>query len=357
MPFDNPIVSGDGELVIDRIHSDNFITGVSGWDIEKTGLAEFQSLEARGDLSGSTITIPPNAGTGARIVIDNTGIKAYNTANQLVLELVPDIAVGAPTPEPGIIIGDSTQIQLAMFARQAPTAGGILQWFINQAHWKTAAFDVSLTGPAGGAAEVGTMTLSPPAPSSELGGLGNMQLQFQSESYDKVTNRASFIVQSNDSVNVGPVLKCSAGLTAIPSGSKFQVGNGFPGGAYSGNYSWAKTQTSSSVAPITAVAVIKEKSDYATPFTGGTFNVPVEGFYDLSMFVKPVAGITRLAAIILVNGTEVAHNESSVASVPANTVVLEQYLLPTDNVTFVPFQNSGVSANMAGFINIGRRPQ
>lgn len=50
MSFSNPIVAGD-TLIRDAIQSENFVTAVSGWRIEKTGAAEFNSLVARGEIS------------------------------------------------------------------------------------------------------------------------------------------------------------------------------------------------------------------------------------------------------------------------------------------------------------------
>ena len=47
MAFPSPITDGDGTLVIDRVKSEGFQTGVSGWQIEKDGDAEFNSLTIR----------------------------------------------------------------------------------------------------------------------------------------------------------------------------------------------------------------------------------------------------------------------------------------------------------------------
>jgi hypothetical protein len=52
LPFPAPIVSGQN-LVIPGIQSPNFVTGVSGWRINRDGSAEFNNLEIRGTFMGS----------------------------------------------------------------------------------------------------------------------------------------------------------------------------------------------------------------------------------------------------------------------------------------------------------------
>lgn len=53
MGFANPILGGGGALVYPSIHSPNFVTGVSGWDIKKDGSAEFDNLVIRGTFDGT----------------------------------------------------------------------------------------------------------------------------------------------------------------------------------------------------------------------------------------------------------------------------------------------------------------
>jgi hypothetical protein len=45
--FSNPLVGGGGGLVYPSIHSPGFVTGVTGWSINKNGTAEFNSLIIR----------------------------------------------------------------------------------------------------------------------------------------------------------------------------------------------------------------------------------------------------------------------------------------------------------------------
>ena len=72
--FNNSIVGGIGKLIREWIQSPNFVHNVSGWSINRDGSAEFQNIIARGDLSGSTLTVPEGAVNGTpRVVIDSAG--------------------------------------------------------------------------------------------------------------------------------------------------------------------------------------------------------------------------------------------------------------------------------------------
>ena len=61
MPFSNPIVGGGGSLILKSIHSPNYVTGVSGWTINKDGTAEFTGVTIRGTLQ-STNYVPLTSG-------------------------------------------------------------------------------------------------------------------------------------------------------------------------------------------------------------------------------------------------------------------------------------------------------
>lgn len=47
MPFKEPITAGN-VLILDAIESEGYVAGVSGWSIQKTGNAEFNSITIRG---------------------------------------------------------------------------------------------------------------------------------------------------------------------------------------------------------------------------------------------------------------------------------------------------------------------
>lgn len=65
MPFSNPIVGGTA-LVRPAINSPNFVTGVSGWSINRDGTAEFAAAVLRGelDLGGNVPHTPRIVFTG-----------------------------------------------------------------------------------------------------------------------------------------------------------------------------------------------------------------------------------------------------------------------------------------------------
>lgn len=62
MPFTSPVVAGV-QLVRNAIQSQNFVTGVSGWQISRNGNAEFNS----GTFRGSLVIGSPGTGSGASI--------------------------------------------------------------------------------------------------------------------------------------------------------------------------------------------------------------------------------------------------------------------------------------------------
>lgn len=65
MSFNNAIVGANDTLVRNAIQSENFVTGVSGWRIEKTGDAEFNDVDVRG-----RVEIGPD--NGPQVIIDST---------------------------------------------------------------------------------------------------------------------------------------------------------------------------------------------------------------------------------------------------------------------------------------------
>jgi hypothetical protein len=113
--FADSIIGGATKLIRAAIQSPNYVPGVSGWSINKSGTAEFDTLIVRTTLIGLTITIPAGATTGARIIIDDTGIHAYNAANVLVWDLEDsgvfslEQIVSSPLGSASIELGDLIQ--------------------------------------------------------------------------------------------------------------------------------------------------------------------------------------------------------------------------------------------------------
>lgn len=68
--FQNPVIAGSGELVIEDIHSRGYTPGVQGWSIDRNGSAEFNDITIR-----DRIEIGPDS--GPQVVIDSTPTFGY----------------------------------------------------------------------------------------------------------------------------------------------------------------------------------------------------------------------------------------------------------------------------------------
>jgi hypothetical protein len=55
--FSNPVTGGQGALIRPAIKSPNYVPGVSGWSINRTGSAEFNNLTVRGTFFGTTYVL------------------------------------------------------------------------------------------------------------------------------------------------------------------------------------------------------------------------------------------------------------------------------------------------------------
>jgi len=71
--FNNPIIGGGGGLVYPSIHSPNYLTGISGWTINKDGSAEFQNAIIRGTVQAGTFI-------GSDFIINASGTFIYDGA-------------------------------------------------------------------------------------------------------------------------------------------------------------------------------------------------------------------------------------------------------------------------------------
>jgi hypothetical protein len=93
-----------GQLAIPAISSPNFVTGVSGWTIEKNGNAEFNNLTIRGTFQGSDF------------IINSTGMFFYSPSEalgNLVLSISPSGGTGpfGETVLAGIYLTNGTAYQ------------------------------------------------------------------------------------------------------------------------------------------------------------------------------------------------------------------------------------------------------
>ena len=110
--FNNPIAGGDF-LVRPQLQSPNFVTGVSGWSINRDGSAEFQNLLARATIILGNVS-------GAHILLDSTTgvIQVFNSSGTLVgiIDSTGQIKVQDPTTGAFVSLlvppGDLPQIQV-----------------------------------------------------------------------------------------------------------------------------------------------------------------------------------------------------------------------------------------------------
>jgi len=84
VPFRDPIAGGNGALVINHLQSDNFVSGVSGWQLAKNGNMEVNNGTFRGSVQ---VGVPPAAHTflnpGNGDVMDT-----YDAQGNLVAQII-----------------------------------------------------------------------------------------------------------------------------------------------------------------------------------------------------------------------------------------------------------------------------
>lgn len=107
MPFTNEIAGGQGSLVRNWLQSQNFVTGVSGWQIRKDGNVEFNNGTFRGSITSGT-------NPGQHIVLNNglTGdaIDVYDSSNRLVAFIDNNGVIGTilqPSQDEAALRGNS----------------------------------------------------------------------------------------------------------------------------------------------------------------------------------------------------------------------------------------------------------
>jgi hypothetical protein len=89
MSFSNPVTGGQGALIRPAIKSPNYLTGVSGWTINRDGSAEFNNGVFRGTVTASTFL-------GTDFVINTFGAFFYSSA-PAAGNLIASIAPGSGT--------------------------------------------------------------------------------------------------------------------------------------------------------------------------------------------------------------------------------------------------------------------
>ena len=87
MAFANSILAGTA-LVREAINSPNFVTGVSGWSVNKDGTAEFSNMTARGSVLA---TDPNNPDRYAYVRAGSLGVVQVPPDDYLQSELTPNL--------------------------------------------------------------------------------------------------------------------------------------------------------------------------------------------------------------------------------------------------------------------------
>lgn len=88
MPFTDPIVA-DTTLVRDAIQSPDYISGSTGWTINRDGTAEFNNVTVRGTITGSVIEV---TGSSSYILVyDPSGsyIQLSDTSSSAIIDMRP----------------------------------------------------------------------------------------------------------------------------------------------------------------------------------------------------------------------------------------------------------------------------
>src|SRR5690242_11598887 len=102
MAFGNPITGGQGALIRPSVKSPNYVTGVSGWTINRDGTAEFNNGVFRG-------TVTAAAFLGTDFIINSAGFFVYNGV-PAAGNLIASIAAAAGTDGFGNAYGQGLNI-------------------------------------------------------------------------------------------------------------------------------------------------------------------------------------------------------------------------------------------------------
>lgn len=163
--FGNPVIGGDGELVIDDVHSRGYTAGVSGWSIQRNGAAEFNDVSVRGTVTATSgenevrvsasdppwttspaITLNPDQPAFAPALIQAHDISDAENEGQLNIR--------SPYPINGDLspAGDPAHLILRSDHRNTPFSGRFIQmeadtaFFMNGTNVSVNSGNVSLVG-------------------------------------------------------------------------------------------------------------------------------------------------------------------------------------------------------------------
>lgn len=303
------------------------------------------------------IVIPPGAISGERIVINSEGILGYDQNNNLVLQILPNTDLNPATLEPGIIIGEPDNVQMALFSEASNNAAALEFLYKN------------INPSEGGGLTVQTLPLSNVNPSVEVqlntGSTSNIpgaeasiilfsqdqgmtqpaQIQFQvadlpAGSYQPLT------------INPKSVVLSSSTLLQINSGGSFQLGNGLAGGAYSEEVYPPQLLIANNVATqLKGFTLADTQSDYGTKWdlVNGLWVCPVSSYYDFAMQIQFNVGLTgRCYFQAYDRFNNIVYFQSDQPLNANNTITLSgcRYIPVNTELEFILYQSSGAARQM-----------
>ena len=162
---EDPIAADDGTLIFPAIKSTNFVTGVSGWNLDRTGNAELNNVTVRGTLDVEDVS-------------DGTYVKIYdeNPGDGAVIDITTSRLRHGTSPNTGFI---GLQIQGPPVGTRQPrielgqTGTGASDMYVsadNIEFWLTAGGELSINGLDGGRGVVSSGGLS-----ASSGAIGNTE--------------------------------------------------------------------------------------------------------------------------------------------------------------------------------------
>lgn len=329
----------------------------------------------------TSLTFPPGATTGERVVIDDSGIKAYDTNGELYFSLDADTPSNSEIiMPPGATTGTRVVLnELGLtgydnsdneYFNISGSAGPDSKWILppdqaNETHaFIGSRFNINGTTVSGFAIYdvTGTQIQSAMTTGEPLMAQNIALIMYPGASQVTV---AQFFSGSDSDPNSGMRITTQGGVLQIglqPTNDIIQILQAFPGQTYmvgkkgSGfaipNSAW----TSIDVTGFTNVA---NRSDYAGVWSGTNWTAPVDGFYDFTFTVTNLAqaGPVSYGLRMLVNGT------STFGDIWNGTAVIQPrtlnaspvFLNAGDVINFQVFQASGATINVNTQIYVARR--
>ncbi|HXC83878.1 MAG TPA: hypothetical protein VNV62_18675, partial [Trebonia sp.] len=147
--FSHDIAGGQGNLIVKSVQSPNFVSGVSGWQIARSGNAQFNDVDIRGGTieDGTALYYSPSPGTGNLIasISDAAGTDTYG--NPYLAGIAEYTVVGGTTYAQE---QTGSGVTVAIYPPGGPWTKYVqaLQWNVS-AGAADASFNVPLTATAG----------------------------------------------------------------------------------------------------------------------------------------------------------------------------------------------------------------